>query len=124
MRARVLIHLFYVAGGGGGGEGEGGGGKGGGKSYKNNKKNHFKCRCRSASYVGQTIRHLNTRVSEHLGISALTRNKSSNPKLTSILQHLNNTGNTASLDYFKIISSRPSSDELMIHLMIPNLNLP
>ena len=30
MRARVLIHLFYVAGGGGGGEGEGGRGKGGG----------------------------------------------------------------------------------------------
>ncbi len=26
----------------------------------------FKCRCCSASYVGQTTRHLHTRVSEHL----------------------------------------------------------
>jgi hypothetical protein len=31
----------------------------------------FKCRCCSASYVGQTVRHLHTRVSEHLCISAL-----------------------------------------------------
>ena len=76
---------------------------------------HFKCRCCSASYVGQRVRYLHTRVSEHLGISALTGNKSSNQKLTSILQHLNNTGHTASLDDFKILSSCPSSDELMIH---------
>jgi hypothetical protein len=76
---------------------------------------HFKCRCCSASYVGQTVHHLHTWVSEHLGISALTGNKSSNPKLTSILQHLNNTGHTASHDDFKILSSCPSSDELMIH---------
>ena len=76
---------------------------------------HFKCRCCSASYVGQTVRHLRTRVSEHLGISALTGNKSSNPKLTSILQHLDATGHTASLHDFKIISSCSSSDELMIH---------
>jgi hypothetical protein len=76
---------------------------------------HFKCRCCSASYVGQTVRHLRTRVSEHLGISALTGNKSRNPKLTSILQHLDANGHTASLDDFKIISSCSSSDELMIH---------
>ena len=76
---------------------------------------HFKCRCCSASYVGQTVHHLHTRVSEHLGISALTGNKSSNPKLNSILQHLNNIGHTASHDDFKILSSCPSSDELMIH---------
>ena len=31
---------------------------------------YFKCQCCSASYVGQTVRHLHTRVSEHLGISA------------------------------------------------------
>ena len=76
---------------------------------------HFKCRCCSASYVGQMVRHLLTGVSEHLGIFALTGNKSSNPKFASILQHLNNTGHTTSLDDFKILSSCPSSDELMIH---------
>ena len=32
----------------------------------------FKCRCCSASYVGQTTRHLHTRISEHLGISPIT----------------------------------------------------
>jgi hypothetical protein len=61
------------------------------------------------------VRHLLTGVSEHLGIFALTGNKSSNPKFASILQHLNNTGHTTSLDDFKILSSCPSSDELMIH---------
>ena len=76
---------------------------------------HFKCQCCPASYVGRTTSHLHTRVSEHLGISALTVNKSSNQKLTSIPQHLNNTGHTASLNYFKILLSCPSSDELMIH---------
>ena len=49
----------------------------------------FQCRCCSASYVGQKVRHLHTRVSEHLGISALTGKASSNPKPSSILQHLN-----------------------------------
>ena len=28
----------------------------------------FTCRCCSASYVGQTTRHLHTRISEHLGV--------------------------------------------------------
>ena len=37
----------------------------------------FKCRCCSASYVGQTTRHLHTRVSEHLGISPITGKPSS-----------------------------------------------
>jgi hypothetical protein len=32
----------------------------------------FTCRCCSASYVGQTTRHLHTRVSEHLGITPIT----------------------------------------------------
>ena len=32
----------------------------------------LKCRCCSASYVGQTTRHLHTRVSGHIGISPLT----------------------------------------------------
>ena len=31
----------------------------------------FKCRCCSASYVGQTTRHLHTRNSKHLGISPI-----------------------------------------------------
>ena len=58
----------------------------------------FKCRCCSASYVGQTVHHLHTRVSEQLGISALTGKTSSSPQLTRIFSHLSNSGHTASLD--------------------------
>ena len=32
----------------------------------------FKCQCCDALYFGETIRHLHTRISEHLGISACT----------------------------------------------------
>jgi hypothetical protein len=74
----------------------------------------FKCRCCSASYVGQTVRHLHTRVSEHLGISALTGKTSSSPQLTSIFSHLSHSGHTASLVDFKILSSCSSPDELLV----------
>jgi hypothetical protein len=83
----------------------------------------FKCRCCSASYVGQTVRHLHTRVSEHLGISALTGMTSSSPQLTNIFSHLSHSGHTASLDDFKILSSCSSPDELLIreNLLISKL---
>jgi hypothetical protein len=73
----------------------------------------FKCRCCSASYVGQTVRHLHTLVSEHLGISALTGKTSSSPQLTSIFSHLSHSGHTASLDAFKILFCS-SPDELLV----------
>ena len=60
------------------------------------------------------VSHLHTRVSEHLCIPALTSKESSNPKLISIPQHLKNTGHTVFLDDFKILSSCPSSNELII----------
>ena len=75
----------------------------------------FKCRCSSASYVGQTTRHLHTRVSEHLGISPVTGRPSSSPVMSSILSHLNSTAHSASFDDFKILSSCSDTGELMIH---------
>ena len=51
----------------------------------------FKCRCCSASYVGQTTRHLHTRISEHLGISPITGKHSTNPAMSSILSHFNDS---------------------------------
>ena len=89
----------------------------------------FKCRCCSASYLGQTVRHLHTRVSEHLGFSALTGRKSCSPVMSSIFSHLNSTGHTASLDDFQILSSCSSPDELLVResLLIskykPSLNI-
>ena len=63
----------------------------------------FKCRCCSASYVGQTTRHLHTRVSEHLGISPITGKPSSSPPMSSIFSHLKTTGHTANFDDFNLI---------------------
>ena len=83
----------------------------------------FKCRCCSASYVGQTTRHLHTRVSEHLGISPITGKPSSNPPMSSIFSHLKTTGHNASFDDFQILSSCSHDCELMINesLLISNL---
>ena len=52
----------------------------------------FKCRCCSASYVGQTTCHLHTSVSEHLRISPITGKPSSSPPMSSIFSHLKTTG--------------------------------
>ncbi len=75
----------------------------------------FKCRCCSASYVGQTTRHLHTRVSEHLGLTPITGQPSSSPVMSSIFSHLNTTGHSANSDDFKILSSWSDNCELMIH---------
>ena len=75
----------------------------------------FKCRCCSASYVGQTTRHLHTRVSEHLGISPITGKPSSNRPMSSIFSHLKTIGHTASFDDFQILSSCSDDCEIMIH---------
>ena len=89
----------------------------------------FKCRCCSASYVGQTTRHLHTRISEHLGISPITGKHSNSPVISSILSHTNASGHPANFDDFQILSSSSDSYELMIHESLfinkyrPNLNV-
>ncbi len=75
----------------------------------------FKCRCCSASYVGQTTRHLPTKVSEHLGLTPITGQPSSSPVMSSIFSHLNTTGHSANFDDFKILSSCTDNCELMVH---------
>ena len=83
----------------------------------------FKCRCCSASYVGQTTRHLHTPVSEHLGISPTTGKPSSSPVMSSIFPHLKTTGHTTNFDDFEILSSCSDDRELMIHesVLISNI---
>ena len=65
--------------------------------------------------MGQTTRHLHTRVSEHLGISPITGRPSSSSVMSSILSHLNSTGHSANFDDFKILSTCSETYELMIH---------
>ena len=72
-------------------------------------------RCCSASYVGQTTRHLHTRISEHLGISHITGKHTSNPTKSSVLSHSCASGHKVDFDDFKILSSCSDSYELMIH---------
>jgi hypothetical protein len=47
--------------------------------------------------VGQTMRHLHTRVSEHLGLTPITGQPSSSPVMSSIFSHLNTTGTPPTL---------------------------
>ena len=75
----------------------------------------LKCRCCSASYVGQTTRHLHTRVSEHLVISPVTGKPSFSPPMSSIFSRLKTTGHTANFEDFEILSSCLDDCELMIH---------
>ena len=74
----------------------------------------FKCRCCSASYVGQTTRHLYTRISEHLGISLITGKHTANPAKSSVLSYSCASGHKVVFDNFKILSSCSDSYELMI----------
>ena len=85
----------------------------------------FKYRCCSVSYVGQTTRHLHTRISEHLEITSIIGKPSCGPVMSSIFSHLNTTGRSANFDDFKILFSCSDFCELMIHesLLISKLKI-
>ena len=74
----------------------------------------FKCQCCAALYIGQTRRHLHTRISEHMGISPLTGKKVSHPSRSSILTHSTQTSHSISFHDFSILSSCNSPLELLI----------
>ena len=74
-----------------------------------------KCRCCSASYVGQNTRHFHTTVPEHLGISPITGKRSFSPVMCSIFSRLNSTGHSSNFDDFEIPSSCSDTCELIIH---------
>ena len=84
---------------------------------------HFTCWSCWALYVRETIRHLYTRIFDHMGISLLTGKKHTNPPLTSILSHHHDTDHPVSFDDFKILSSCPFEFELLLResLLIRNL---
>ena len=65
----------------------------------------FSCSTCHVDYIGCTIRHLRTRVSEHMGISALTgQPRGIHPSnATAVRQHTTGTGHPISPEDFKII---------------------
>ena len=84
---------------------------------------HFMCQSCGALYVGETIWHLHTCISDHMGISPLTSKKCTNHPLTSILSHHLDTDHPVSFDDFKILFSCPFQFKLLLResLLICNL---
>ena len=79
----------------------------------------YTCQCCGALYLGQTRRHLHTRISEHMGVSPLTGKKRATTSFptSSIQAHTRQTNHAISPKDFSIISSCRSSSnfELLIH---------
>ena len=84
----------------------------------------FTCQCCSALYVGQTRRHIHTRISEHIGVSPLTGKERSISTMSSILAHKHMHKHPVSTSDFKILSSGTSEWDLLIResLLISQLN--
>ena len=75
----------------------------------------FCCSSCNARYVGQTTRHLKTRVAEHMGISSRTRILLSAPLFSSIREHSHKTGHVFNEHDLELLT-RPE-----IHTILPLL---
>jgi hypothetical protein len=86
----------------------------------------FTCQCCNALYVGQTRRHINTRISEHMGVSPLTGKERPISTMSSILAHKHMHKHPVSASDFKILSSGTASEwDLLIResLLISQLKV-
>ena len=86
----------------------------------------YECAQCDASYVGETTRHLRTRVAEHKGVSART-GKPVNRSHSNILEHAMITGHIILDQNFKIITTTQSdvlkiSESIHIKEKVPSLN--
>ena len=86
----------------------------------------YSCSQCSATYVGETSRHLRTRICEHRGISNRTGNLLINSPNSNIFKHYLDTGHEVSPDQFKVISddldNLKITESIMIHIEKPSLN--
>ena len=64
--------------------------------------------------VVETIRHLHTRISEHMGISACTGKPLSKPSFSNILSHHQSSGHPIDPDDFSVLTSCSSTFELLL----------
>ncbi len=92
---------------------------------------NFTCASCSSSYIGQTKRHIKTRVCEHAGISDRTGIEVKNPKDSAVFCHYPLTTGVcdrATMEEFRILCSASNSLELQVKESIlisrnkPNLN--
>ena len=74
----------------------------------------FCCSSCNARYVGQTTRHLKTRVAEHMGISSRTRRLLSAPLFSSIREHSHKTVHVFDEHDFRMIDRARNKYDLGI----------
>ena len=86
----------------------------------------YTCPHCSEAYVGETSRHLKTRIAEHKGISPRTGLRLANPK-SNIFGHFEDTGHFIKKEHFTILATKPNSalkviESIFIHQLNPSLN--
>ena len=86
----------------------------------------YKCSQCSETYIGETTRHLATRVAEHRGVSARTGKFLCKQPNSNIFAHYLKTDHEIVKDDFKILCSDSQhlkiSESLLIHQNKPKLN--
>ena len=96
-------------------------------SVRSNVVYKYSCGECSAVYVGETVRHLRTRIAEHRGISPRTGNLLQNHPNSNIYRHYAETGHIITPSNFSILSSVESHllkllESIKIRKISPNLN--
>jgi hypothetical protein len=87
----------------------------------------YKCSQCPATYYGETVCHLSTRIAEHKGVSSRTGRAMTNPLHSNIRNHANERDHPIHVNNFKIISNCDKSslkllESILIHQVKPNLN--
>ena len=87
----------------------------------------FNCSQCQATYIGETSRHLHTRMSEHRGISPRTLLQVLKPKDSRIRDHSEESNHTFNFTNFKVLKichpfDLELTESVLIHKLKPNLN--
>ena len=87
----------------------------------------YSCGQCQSIYIGETKRHLISRICEHKGISFRTNRPLSNPSHSNIRQHAFNCDHPILTSNFSLLSKCPSNDlklleSIYIHKIVPSLN--
>ena len=95
------------------------------KELRSNVVYKYTCPQCSGTYVGETSRHLKTRIAEHRGVSARTGRQMCNVR-SNIFQHRVDTGHTVTPDAFEVLHSGSENikltESILIHSLKPSLN--
>ena len=87
----------------------------------------YSCSQCQSTYIGETQRHLISRICEHKGISPRTSMPFSNPPFSNIREHALSFDHPIKVDNFSVLTRCPSHDlrlleSIFIHKFSPNLN--